>query len=84
MEAKNQRKVNRYSIACSSFNCSARHSAVNSNTMAHNSKTAAMADDRVHSPGNSNAQERKKRNEKPSITVMAVIIPERNPVGTGG
>jgi hypothetical protein len=49
--------------------------------MAINSRIAAAAEDGVQSPGSSNAQERRKRSEKPSRTVMAVITPERNPPG---
>src|SRR5690606_24305722 len=53
------------------------------NTIATNRVTAGTMDRDVHSPGASRAQNRRKPSEKPSKTVMAVIIPCRYPSGRG-
>jgi hypothetical protein len=49
--------------------------------MAMNNRAAATTEEVVHSPGSSKTQERRNSNENPSITVIAVMTPERYPAG---
>jgi hypothetical protein len=80
-EGINHKTVFLYSSSSSSATLRDRNRATICNITATTNVMPAVTDCRVHSPGASKPQKRKKVSEKPNRTVIAVIIPCRYPWG---
>ena len=81
-EAMNHRTVFLYSPGSSSSSRRERNSATTCSRMATTTAAVDTMDRTLHWPDASKPQKRKKASEKPSRTVIAVMMPVRKPVGT--